>query len=163
LRRVRIGRVGRAQGTEGAFRVSEPTERLELLDAGRRVYLGDRPLVVEWRKGPSERPVIKLDSMADRASAESVAGVPITVPREEIGPLADGEYLLDDLVGCEVKAGRLAVGAVRDVLLLPSVEALVVDRPQGKELLVPLVADAVENIDVEDRRIEVRIDFLQGG
>jgi 16S rRNA processing protein RimM len=161
LRRVRIGRVGRAQGVEGAFRVSEPTERLELLDAGRRVYLGERPLSVEWRKGTQARPVIKLESMADRASAESAAGLPLTVPREEIGPLADHEYLVDDLVGCEVKARRLVLGSVRDVLLLPSVEALVVERPQGEELLVPLVEDAVERIDVEDRRIEVSIAFLE--
>jgi 16S rRNA processing protein RimM len=142
--------------------VSQPTERVELLDAGRRVYLGDRPLAVAWRKGTPARPVIKLASMDDRASAESAAGLPITVPSDEIGPLGEQEYLIDDLVGCEVKAGRLAIGSVRDVLLLPSVEALVVERPEGTELLVPLVEDAVESIDVEDRRIEVSIGFLEG-
>jgi 16S rRNA processing protein RimM len=143
--------------------VSESTERLELLDAGRRVYLGDRPLTVAWRKGTPARPVIKLETVDDRASAESLAGVPITVPRDEIGPLGEDEYLIDDLVGCQVMAGRLRIGSVRDVLLLPSAEALVVEREEGAELLVPLIDDAVESIDVEDRRIEVSLGFLEGG
>jgi 16S rRNA processing protein RimM len=160
--RVRIGRVGRAQGVEGAFRVSETTERLELLASGRRVFVGDRPFTIAWRAGTPARPVLKLETMDDRDSAQSATGAPITVPRDEIGALEENEFLIDDLIGCEVTAGHLQLGSVADVLLLPSVEALVVGREREAELLVPLVDAAVESIDVEGRRIAVRPGFLAG-
>lgn len=142
--------------------MSETTERLDLLAAGRRVFVDDRPFTVAWRGGTPARPVVKLETVDDRDSAQSAAGAPITVPRNELGPLEENEYLIDDLIGCEVAARRLRIGSVQDVLLLPSVEALVVRREEGAELIVPLVDDAVERIDVGDRRIEVRLDFLEG-
>jgi 16S rRNA processing protein RimM len=141
--------------------VAEATERLELLDAGRRVYVGPRLVTVSWRRGSPDRPVIKLESVDDRDAAESLRGSAITVPREDLGPLGEGEYWIDDLIGCEVSAGRARIGSVRDVLMLPSVEALAVDREDG-ELLVPLVDGAVESIDLEAGRIDVNLDFLEG-
>lgn len=161
-RRLRIGRVARPHGTGGAFYVAEPTERLDLLETGRRVYIGDHALVVAWRRGVPERPVIKLEAVDDRAAAEDLRGHAITVPRGELGPLREDEYLIDDLIGCVVTEDRLVIGRVRDVLALPSVEALAVDRGAGEELLIPLVQDAVEAIDVEERRIDVNARFLRG-
>jgi 16S rRNA processing protein RimM len=46
------------------------------------------------------------------------------------------------------------------MLVLPSCECLRVERPDGSELLVPLVKDAVRSIDVERRVIEVNMAFL---
>ena len=46
---------------------------------------------------------------------------------------------------------------------LPSCEVLEVDRPDGSELLVPLVRDAIRSIDVEARRIDVDLGFLGEG
>ena len=43
---------------------------------------------------------------------------------------------------------------------LPSVEVLEVDRPDGSELLVPLVRDCIRSIDLEARRIDVDLGFL---
>jgi len=46
---------------------------------------------------------------------------------------------------------------------LPSCEVLEVDRPDGSELLVPLVRDAIRSIDVAARRIDVDLRFLGEG
>jgi 16S rRNA processing protein RimM len=56
--------------------------------------------------------------------------------------------------------GDLAVGFVRRMAALPSCEVLEVDRPDGSELLVPLVRDAIRSIDVAGRRIDVDLGFL---
>ena len=52
------------------------------------------------------------------------------------------------------------VGVVRRLVALPSCEALEVERPDGPQLLVPLVADAVRDVDVEGRRIDVSLGFV---
>jgi 16S rRNA processing protein RimM len=56
--------------------------------------------------------------------------------------------------------GSVAVGFVRQMSALPSVEVLEVDRPDGSELLVPLVRDCVRSIDLEARRIDIDLGFL---
>jgi 16S rRNA processing protein RimM len=49
---------------------------------------------------------------------------------------------------------------VRRMMALPSCEALEVERADGRELLVPLVRDAVRSVDVAARRIDVDLSFL---
>ena len=56
--------------------------------------------------------------------------------------------------------GERAVGTVRRMRELPSVEVLEVEREDGSELLVPMVGDAVRSIDVAARRIDVDLGFL---
>jgi 16S rRNA processing protein RimM len=140
--------------------VGEPTERLELLDPGRRVVVGGREMKVAWRKGTAERPLVKLEEAEGRTGAEALRGEAIEVPRAEVGTLPEGEFLVDDLVGCAVVDGGRAVGTVQDVLLLPAADVLEVAPDSGAALLVPLVADAVRSVDVDARRIDVDMTFV---
>jgi ribosomal 30S subunit maturation factor RimM len=65
------------------------------------------------------------------------------------------------LEGCEVRADGRALGTVARLIELPSCETLEVRAPgQGAPLLVPMVRDAIREIDVSRRRIEVDADFL---
>jgi 16S rRNA processing protein RimM len=157
---LRIGRVGRPHGTDGAFTVADPTERIELLDPGSVIVVGGRPMTVAARRGTPEHPIVVLEGVVGRSAAEALRGDDIAVQREALGTLAEGEYLVDDLIGCEVFDGERPVGRVRDVLLLPSADALEVDVAEGDPLLVPLVGDAVRSVDPGARRIDVDVDFL---
>ena len=58
--------------------------------------------------------------------------------------------------------GAAEVGVVRRMIVLPSCEALEVDRAGGGELLVPLVHDAIRAIDRDARRIDVDLEFIGG-
>ena len=139
--------------------MSEPTERLELLDAGRLVRVAGRELEVTWRKGTGERPLVKLAETDGRDAAEALRGEPIEVPRAAVGELPAGEFLVDDLVGCAVVDGARAVGTVRDVLVLPAADVLEIEAA-GSSLLVPLVADAVRSVDVHGKRIDIDMEFV---
>jgi 16S rRNA processing protein RimM len=59
-----------------------------------------------------------------------------------------------------VHDGDRAVGTVRALVELPSCEMLEVDRAEGGELLVPLVTDAVREVDLERRTIDIDLHFL---
>jgi len=140
--------------------VGEPTERLRLLDAGREVEVGGRTRRIASRKGTAERPLLKLAGSGDRDAAEALHGADIEVPREALGPLDEGEYLIDDLVGCAVMSAGNAVGRVAGVLLLPAADVLEVEREGAGLLLVPLVRDAIRSVDVADGTIEVDMGFI---
>ena len=136
--------------------VVAPTARLELLDPGRTVTVGARELTVEWRKGTAAHPLLKLEGIDGR----DLRGEAITVPRSALGELDTGEFLIDDLTGCEAFDGSRRIGRVRDVLLMPSADLLEIEREGGDALLVPLVGDAVRSVDVEARRIEIVANFV---
>lgn len=147
---LRIGRVGRAHGTQGAFHVVEPTERFELLEAGSQLEVdGHGAARVAERKGTAARPIISLEEISD---SRPLRGRGLLVPRARI-ELDSGEWLADDLVGCEV----VGVGTVTGVWNGPSADGLEVD---GGRIVVPLVRDAVREIDLPSGRIVVELRFL---
>jgi 16S rRNA processing protein RimM len=112
------------------------------------------------RVGTDERPVIRLQGLETREAAEALHGQPLLVALEHAPPLEPGEWWAHELEGLRVTDGDREVGTVRRMLELPSVEVLEVERPDGSELLVPMVGDAVRELDMEGRRVDVDPRFL---
>ena len=140
---VTAGRVGKAHGRDGSFYVEEP--RFDFAE-GSRVRLADAEHEVVRRAGTDDRPLIRLDGVEDPSPL-----------RGEImlmdDTLEEGEYLVSDLLGCEVPG----LGRVERVLDAPSCTLLEVGE-EGQ--LIPLIGDAVKHVDIERKIIEVDRDFL---
>jgi 16S rRNA processing protein RimM len=146
-RQVTAGRVGRPHGLDGSFYVEGASEPLTV---GTEVTLAGRRVVVERRAGTDDRPLVRVTGVDDRDAAGGLRGEPLLVPA---GDLEEGEYLIEDLIGCEVPG----LGTVRSVSTLPSCDVLEV----GEEgVLVPFVADAVKSVDLDARVIAVDRRFL---
>ena len=153
------GRVGRPHGLDGSFYVTRPLARL--LDLGTVVGVGDRAAAIVRRAGTEQRPIVRLQGVEDRAAAEALRGVELTVQRAQVPALAQGEWWAHELEGCAVVDGERSLGTVVRMIELPSCEALEVQPPQGgPPLLVPMVKDAVRRVQVAERRIEVNLEFL---
>jgi 16S rRNA processing protein RimM len=155
------GRVGRPHGLDGSFHVVQP--RPELLQPGTVLRLDDEPRQIVRRAGTDAKPILRLERCHSREDAEALRGRELRVAARDAPALGDGEWWVEELVGCLVRDGDREVGVVRGVLGLPSCDVLEVDRPEGEELLVPLVRDAVRDVDVRRRRIDVDLGFLEGG
>ena len=140
---VSAGRVGRAHGRDGSFYVEET--RFDFPEGSRVVLAGEEREVVR-RAGTDDRPLIRLDGVEDPAS---VRGEIMLVEDE----LEEGEYLVSDLLGCEVPG----LGRVERVIDAPSCTLLEVGD-DGR--LIPLIGDAVKQIDLERKIIDVDRDFL---
>jgi 16S rRNA processing protein RimM len=155
---LRAGRVGRPHGLDGSFHVLEASAPLE---AGERVTVSGREVTIARRAGDDRRPIIRLEGAEDRAAAEALRGQDLLVERSSAPELEPDEWWAEDLEGCAVRDGERTVGVVRRLLALPSCEVLEVARGDGEpDLLVPLVRDAVRDVDVERREIDVDLRFL---
>jgi len=126
------------------------------------VYVREVARRIVRRSGTDARPILRFEGALTRADAEALHRAEMTVPRQE-AMLEEDEYWAEDLAGCAVVDGDVAVGFVRRMSALPSVEVLEVDRPDGSELLVPMVRDCIRSIDLAARRIDVDMDFLGEG
>ena len=153
------GRVGRPHGLDGSFHVvaADP----DLLRGRASVVVDGEPRDVTRRAGTEEQPILRLAGSSSRDDAEALRGLELGVPRADV-ELEEDEYWASDLAGCEVVDGERSVGFVRRMSALPSCEVLEVDRPDGSELLVPMVRDAIRSIDVAARRIDIDMAFLEG-
>jgi 16S rRNA processing protein RimM len=155
---LHAGRVGRPHGLDGSFHVTQPQSTL--LEVGRTLLVGDREDEIVRRAGTEARPILRLASCTSRAAAEALRGVDLHVPRDEAPDLEEDEFWPEELEGCAVHDGEREVGVVRRMLILPSCEVLEVGRSGAPDLLVPLIRDAVRMVDVEARRIDVDLAFL---
>lgn len=156
---LNAGRVGRPHGLDGSFYVTRP--RSALLELGRTVVVGETQAEIVRRAGTDESPILRLDVAGTREAVLALRGKDLTVARAEAPALGEDEWYAEDLAGCAVvdSAGGAEVGVVRDLMALPSCEALVVER-DGPDLLVPLVSDCVRSVDIAARRIDIDLAFL---
>lgn len=151
-RLVPVGVVGRAHGIDGSFYVEGAAHPLP---EGTEVLLAGEPHTVVRRAGTDARPLVRLDSVADRDAASALRSESLLMSQEQV-PLDEGEWLVEDLVGCEVPG----LGTVRAVIVNPSCDVLDVGHGDGPGTLVPLVSDAVSRVDITARVIEVERSFL---
>jgi 16S rRNA processing protein RimM len=111
--------------------------------------------------GFDRRPILRFEGDEDRSAAEASRGEEILVARGEAPELGPDEWWAGDLEGCAVTDSGQEVGVVTRVLELPSCEVLEVARAGGGgALLVPLVSDAVRDVDLDRRVIDVDLRFL---
>ena len=147
-RLVAAGRVGRPHGLDGSFKVNQP--RREIVE-GMLVNVAGVERRVVRAAGTARHPLVRLEGVGNRESASALGGELLEV-EEALAPLAEGEWLAADLLGCRVEG----LGAVHRVLPGPSCDVLELEGG----VLVPLISDAVTSVDVEGRRIEVDRAFL---
>jgi 16S rRNA processing protein RimM len=152
------GRVGRPHGLDGSFYVTQP--RPALLEHGAPLRVGEADHEIARRAGTDEKPIVRLDRVASREAADALRGQDLLAPRAAAPALEQDEYWPEDLEGCTVTDGDVAVGVVRRLIGYPSVEVLEVEREGAGDLLVPMVRDAIRSVDVAGRRVDIVLAFL---
>ncbi len=153
------GVVGRPHGLDGSFHVVDPVAAL--LEAGGEVRVGGRVRAIVRLAGHAARPIVRVDGCDSRDAAEALRGQELTVARDGAPELEEDEWWAADLQGCAVYDGDREVGLVVRLLALPSCEVLEVARSdEAPDLLVPLVRDAVRDVDLDRRVIDVDLAFL---
>jgi 16S rRNA processing protein RimM len=164
---LRAGTVGRAHGLDGSFHVGRVAEHVfATLKLGSEVRVGSQLRRVTRLAGHATRPLMRLEGCQRREDAEALNGLELMVARADAPQLEDDEWWAEDLEGCAVRDGQLPVGVVAALLALPSCEVLEVRRPPAADgdrpapLLVPLIRDAVRNVDIDRREIDIDLRFL---
>lgn len=152
-RLVQVGRVGRPHGTDGAFVVEQASDDDRRWEIGAIVIVDGAPArVTLMRRVGSGRRAIRLDRPVPR-------GAELSVRLRDLPPPEPDSYYAFQLVGLDVVDDEGApVGMVAEVMPGPANDNLEL----GDGRLVPLIEDAIREIDLEGRRIVVARGFLPG-
>lgn len=131
-----------AHGVTGEVRLKLFAEGLDSLIAHKS--FNDGALTLKSLRPGNNGAIARFAEVADRNAAEALRGTELTVPRDTLPPLTEGEYYHADLIGlaCVSTEGE-DLGKCVAVENFGAGDVIEVERPDGKRFMVPMKAEAV--------------------
>jgi 16S rRNA processing protein RimM len=159
---VAVARIRSPHGVRGGVAVDVLTDVEGRLGVGRELLLvgprGDRRRVrIRISKPYRTGRILAFDEFGSRDEAAELKGSVLEVPRDQVPPAEEGSWYQFELVGCaceDAAAGEL--GRVVEVIEDGGGQLLRVEDRE-RSLLVPFVEAFVTAVDVERRRIGLRL------
>lgn len=158
---ITIARVVKTQGRHGEVAAELHTDFPEKFAERKRLFALDasgsrRELQLEEHWLHKSYVVLKFAGVESISEAEALVGCEIQVPREQRVELDAGAYV-SDLIGCEVFDQGRAIGSVKDVQFGAGEAPLLVVNEGSKEILIPFAQEFIVGIDVQGKRIEMKL------
>ena len=157
-----VGIITRGHGLKGEVKLRLLATNTDSLTVGQKLAAkfpnGDvRSLIIQQVRTQGQSLLLTFDGIRSRAEAGTLQGVELSINREALPPLEEGEFYLGDLIGYAVVSDEYEqLGYVQEVWDLPANEVLrVVDKE--RETLIPLINDFVKDIDHDQRCVKIRI------
>jgi 16S rRNA processing protein RimM len=156
-----VGRIIKPHGLKGEVQilldVSNPAEYTDM-DAVLVEMRGELiPYFIEKIQIRSTVNIVKFEGINTPEEALKLKNAKLYLPDDLLDELAEGEYYFHDLLGCmvtDVVKGDL--GTVQAVYELPSQNVMGVSV-EGKEVLIPIVDEIVQNVDTNNKTIKVAL------
>lgn len=159
LKRFKLGQIVNAVGLKGETRVYPYTDYKERFEELPELYIEETVYTVEKVRYMGEMAVIKFKGVEDRTAAERLKGRYLYVDRENARELEEDEYFIPDMIEMEVadEDGRL-LGTLIDVIQNTAQDLYEVKAADtGKLFFIPAVGEFILNVDLEKRRMTVRL------
>lgn len=150
---VVIGKVVSTFGLKGMIKVWPLTDFPERFNAGKIIYIQQKPLHIEdciWHKRQVR---LKLKEIRKIEDAKNLVGYDISVPANDLPKLDDKEYFVSELIGIEAfdDNGKY-IGKVEEVIFAPAHDLYKINS-----LYVPAVKEFIKEIDTKNKRMIVHI------
>lgn len=157
---VVIGIIGSTHGVRGTVRVRPTGSGNHLREGVEPILDGIRRRITRSRETPKGY-LVDLEGISGRPDAKMLRGKELTLERSDLDALSADEVYVGDLVGIEARdeSGE-KIGVVVETFETPAHEVLVVRRENetnGAEHYVPFTMEHVLEVDLESRRIVVRL------
>lgn len=155
---ITLAAITGAHGVAGEVRLKLLGDGLESLKAHKSFNDGALKLT-KLRSDNKGGAIARFAGVGDRTAAEKLRGTTLSVAREDLPPLGEGEFYHSDLVGLPAIADYgETVGTVRAVENFGATDIVEIEKPDGKTFMVPLTTAAVPEWNGE--RLIVSADFL---
>lgn len=153
-----LAAVAGAHGVSGEVRLKLFAQNVESLKRHTALWIGERQFTLRSIKASGGMPVVRFAEIADRNAAEALRGALVSIPRDALPPLEEGEYYHADLIGlpCVGRDGE-PLGMVVAVENFGAGDILEIEKGDGKRSMVPFRAGIA---DLEEGRIAVDPIFL---
>ncbi len=141
---ISLAAIAGAHGIGGEVRLKLFAENLESFKQHKTFDAGGRTLTLKSVKQTGKMPIARFAEVTDRNAAEALRSVELTVPREALPLLDEGEFYHVDLIGvpCLSQDGE-PVGTIVAVENFGAGDIVEIEKPDGAKFMVPLNDTAV--------------------
>ena len=163
MEKIKIGKIVNAVALRGEVKVyhySDYKERFEELD----IILLERKgkyeeYGIEGVRYQKEMVILKLKGVNDRNAAEALKERDIYITEADLRELPEDTFYIRDLIGCKVLNGEndSEIGEITDVLQNSAQDIYQIRLANGKEALIPVVAEFVKEVDIEQKTVKIRL------
>ena len=152
MQKVLVGVILKPQGIKGELKVRPITDNIERFEKLKTIYIDDIKLKIFNVRICADELFIFIEHVNTRNDAEMYRNKEIFISRDDV-EIEEGRYLIDDVVGCDVKfeSGKI-LGKLTDILQYSKVDTYVVD--EGK-IMFPALDDVVLDIDIVKKVIKL--------
>lgn len=159
---LRVGIISSTHGIHGEVKVFPTTEKIERFKKLKQVILDtgeqQRTLEVERVKFFKQFVILKFKGIDNINEIEPYRGKDLLVTREYAIPLEEGEYFIADLIGLRVVSDQgKELGILKDVLQTGANDVYIVERKEGKDLLIPAILQCILKTDLEEKQMTVHL------
>ncbi len=155
-----VGEILKPWGYRGEVKVQILTGFPKRLAKLKTAYLGPdaRAVQIERARLHSGFAVMKFAGYDTPEAAAKLRGQVVQISAEEAAPLPQGQYYHHQIIGLDVfTPENQRLGTVEEILETGANDVYLVRREDGKELLLPAIQDVIQEIDLENKRMIVRL------
>ena len=141
-----IGIVTGVHGVRGDIKVFPYSNDPVNLSNQDYFLIGGKKMEVSHARVQGKFLILHLKGVDSRDDAEAM---------KDASPLAEGEYYMEDLIGCSVFESGKFLGKLEDIIETGANDVYSVMDKSGRELLIPALKNVILDVDIEKKSMEV--------
>lgn len=155
---LEAGKIVNTHGIRGEVKIMPYTDVPELLCEFERLFIGKdkAEIIIERSRVAKNMVIAKLEGVDTPEQAEKLRNKLLYMHRDDL-ELDDNTYFIQDLIGIEVKDADtgFVYGKITDVMQTGANDVYVIEG-NGREYLVPAIADVVISTDIDANSMTIR-------
>ena len=159
---LQVGAITSTHGVRGEVKVFPTTDDAKRFSKLKEVELetkeGTTTLHIKGVKYFKQFVILKFAEYDSLNDVESIKGRKLFVTRKNAVKLQKDEYFIADLIGLKViDEEKQMEGTLTDVLQTGANDVYDITLAEGRNLLLPAIADCVLHVDLENKVIKIHI------
>lgn len=155
---LEAGKIVNTHGIRGEVKIMPYTDVPELLCEFDRLFIGKErnEIIIERSRVAKNMVIAKLEGVDTPEQAEKLRNKLLYMHRDDL-ELDEDTYFIQDLIGIEVKDADTGsvYGKITDVMQTGANDVYVIEG-NGREYLVPAIADVVISTDIDGNSMTIR-------
>ncbi|WP_010530638.1 ribosome maturation factor RimM [Lentibacillus jeotgali] len=158
---LNVGKIVNTHGIKGDVKVQRITDFEERFDIGNQLILEKENgqtlnLEIDGHRDHKGFGLLHFKSYDNINDVEQFKGRLLKIPRDQLADLAENEFYYHEIIGCAVylTSGE-KLGTIKEILAPGANDVWVTEREEGKDVLVPYIADVVKEVDVSDKKVVI--------
>ncbi len=158
MEKIEVGKVNNTHGLRGEVKAICFCDAPSFFEGFSKVWIAGGQYRLERVRYQKAGLILTLEGVSTVEQAEALKQNIIWADRQEVvDQLEEGRFLISDLIGLPVYEQDRYLGDLKEVLQTGANDVYIVATPRGRELLLPVIDQVVEEIDLNKGRISVRL------